>query len=117
MDVPGHHLPKRVISEEEAKMYSFYMIMNAKTKQFLDIRGQMAKDGTPIIQWNENGGRNQIWRLEEQGKRIYIIRSVLDRSLVLGVKECSLKEGTEIVAITSNYESENMWMVYGSVPR
>ena len=45
----------------------------------------------PIIQWGKNNGKNQIWRLEEQGKRIYLIRSALDKELLLGVKENSLK--------------------------
>ena len=71
---------------DEANGYGYYMIMNAKTRHYLDIKGELAKEGTPIIQWENHEGKNQIWRLEEQGKRTYLIRSALDPSLLLGVK-------------------------------
>lgn len=68
------------------------MIQNAKSGLYLDIKSESLKEGTPIIQYRSHKGKNQIWRLEEQGKRTYLIRSALDKELLLGVKENSIKE-------------------------
>ena len=62
------------------------MIMNAKNGLYLDIKGETSKEGAPVIHWENHQGKNQIWRLEEQGRRTYLIRSALDKDLLLGVK-------------------------------
>ncbi len=82
---------------DEVNGYSYYHIKNAKNGLVLDIKGNLAKTDVPIIQWSKNNGKNQVWRLEQQGKRTYLIRSALDKDLLLGVKENSLKQCAEIV--------------------
>lgn len=82
---------------DEVAGYGFYTIMNAKTGQYLDIKGESDKEGTPIIQYDYHQSKNQIWRLEPQGKRTYLIRSALNRDLLMGIKDNSLKEGAGLV--------------------
>lgn len=93
---------------------SYYEIFNAKTGYCLDIKGHSTKEGTPVIQWTSNHEKWQIWRLEEQGKRTYLIRSAYDRTLLLGVKDNSLKEEAEIV--TTKEETESFWVIHGNIP-
>ena len=61
-----------------------------------------------MIQWENNNGKNQIWRLEEQGKRVYLIRSAMDKNLLLGIKDNSLKEAAEVVTTSIETESQSM---------
>jgi len=57
----------------------------------LDIKGESKKSGTPIIQWKTTGSPNQLWKIEPQGKNIYLIRSAMDNNLLLSVKDNSLR--------------------------
>jgi hypothetical protein len=58
----------------------------------LDIKGMITKPGTYIVQNKATGdGKSQLWDIEYQGKNLYMIRSALDRELLLGVKDNSLK--------------------------
>ena len=100
---------------DELNGCGYYQIINAKTGLFLDIKGQSTKEGTPVIQWENNNGKNQIWRLEEQGKRVYLIRSAMDKNLLLGIKDNSLKEAAEVV--TTSIEAESFWMIYGNISK
>lgn len=99
---------------EEINGYSYYQISNAKSGLFLDIKGESNKEGANIIQWSSTVGKNQCWRLEEQGKRVYLLRSAMDKTLFLSVKDNSLKEAAEIV--TSKIETESFWIIDGNIP-
>lgn len=69
----------------------------------LDIKGESKKPGTVIIQWKPTGLLNQLWKIEYQGKNIYLIRSAMDSNLLLSVRDNSLKECADIV--TTNNEN------------
>lgn len=90
------------------------MIQNLKSELFLDIKGASKKEGAYVIQWKQTGERNQLWSIEEQGKRLYLIRSALDKNLLLGVQGNSLKEGSYIV--TTNSEADALWKIIGYIP-
>ena len=90
------------------------MIRNVRSKMYLDIEKSNKKEGAYIVQWKETGGKNQLWNIEEQGKRLYLIRSVLDKTLLLGVHGNSMKESAYIA--TTKSEADAMWKIIGHIP-
>ena len=91
------------------------MIQNLRSKLYLDILKESKKEGAYVIQWKETDGKNQLWDIEEQGKRVYLIRSALDKTLLLGVYGNSIKEGSYLA--TTNSEADAMWRIIGNVPK
>lgn len=92
-----------------------YRIQNLKTGMCLDIKGQSKKPGTPIIQWKNTGSINQLWKVQYQGKNIYLIRSAMDSTLFMSVKDNSLKECADIV--TTKDDGECFWRIVGYIPQ
>lgn len=74
-----------------------YTIENVKSGLVVDIQGASKKEGSSIIQWTNNDGANQRWFLENQGKDLYLIRSVLVPELFIGIKNNSPKECAELL--------------------
>lgn len=54
-----------------------YVIENVKSGLVIDIKEMSKKEGGAIIQYNNNEGTNQKWFIENQGKDLYLIRSVM----------------------------------------
>ncbi len=55
-------------------------IENLKSKLVLEIKGSHCKEGSFVTQGKkQENNKNQLWILEEQGKRLYLIRSVADK--------------------------------------
>ena len=55
-----------------------FQIMNQNSKKLLDVAGASLEDYAPINQFQNNGGRNQIWSLYLEGsplRRIYSLIS------------------------------------------
>ncbi|TWF96617.1 RICIN domain-containing protein [Kitasatospora viridis] len=50
-----------------------YQLVNANSGQLLDAANQGTAPGTPIIQWTNNGGANQQWRLTGTGDGYYTV--------------------------------------------
>ena len=96
------------------KVGQFYQIENLKTRMFLDVKGESKKPGAHIIQWKSTGALNQHWIIEYQGKNLYFIKSAMDESLFMTVKDNSLKECADIV--TTNHDEECYWKVMGYIP-
>lgn len=80
----------------------------------LDIKAESKKPGTPIIQWKPNGNINQLWKIEYQGKNIYMIRSAMDPRLYMCVNSNSLKECADVV--TTNDDNDCFWRIVGFIP-
>jgi hypothetical protein len=55
-----------------------------------------------------------LWKLEEQGKNTYLIRSLLDKDLLISVKDNSVKESALIV--TSKQDTNCFWIIHGNIP-
>jgi hypothetical protein len=67
-----------------------------------------------VIQWNATAAANQLWTVENQGNGNYLIRSVLEPSLVLGVIDNSVEDAGKI-AIVSNEDC--YWRFEGPGPK
>lgn len=81
----------------------------------LDICEGKKKSGTKIIQWEFNGGENQMWRPEPVGNGVYKFRSCLDSSLFLAIKKQSVDDGGD-VEICSEENPSIYWRVEGAQP-
>lgn len=90
---------------------NYYTIENVKSGLFIDISGGSKKEGAAIIQWPDNGGANQRWIIENQGKDLYLIRSQMVPELFIGVKNNSPKECAELV--TTKSEEFALWRILG----
>lgn len=75
-----------------------YIITNSASGKALEIYANQERDGTPIDQWDANGGVNQRWRLLKRPSsgRIYL-RSELDHRM-LDVSGGSSQPGTPAIS-------------------
>lgn len=92
-----------------------YQIENVKSGLVMDIKDASKKEGASIIQWGPNDGANQRWYIENQGKDLYLIRSVLNPDLLIGIKGNSPKECAELA--TTKSEEFALWRILGEFPK
>lgn len=68
-----------------------------KSKLYVDVKSGSNKEGASIIQFGLNNDPNQQWRIENQGKDLYLIRTCMEGNLCLGIKGNSTDLGAELV--------------------
>jgi hypothetical protein len=90
---------------------NFYQIENVKSGLVMDVKEASKKEGASIIQWDNYEAPNQRWLIENQGKDLYLIRSVLSPDLFIGIKNNSPKECAELV--TTKCEEFALWRILG----
>ena len=66
------------------KNHTFY-IKNAFSGQYLDVYDGIASDGTNVIQYTYNGGKNQQWYISENGDDTFTLHSGINSNYVLDV--------------------------------
>ncbi len=71
-------------------------ITSVASGQNVDVYGASTADGAPVIQWPDNGGRNQQWRFEAVGNGAFRIVSV-NSGKVLDVYGQSTADGAAII--------------------
>lgn len=81
----------KLVKQVDTKFGECFEIVNLRNGLSLDVKGESKKPGTPIIQYKSTKKDNQLWAIEYQGKNIYMIRSMMDKGLYLGVRDNSLK--------------------------
>ena len=72
------------------KSGSYYKISNLNSKLFL-TSSKKPSAGDPIKQEAKCDEYYQMWNLEYQGKNLYIIRSVKNPELMIGIKDHQIK--------------------------
>lgn len=77
---------QRWIFVKDSSEEGCYLIKSLRSGLCLDIKGESKKEGEYIIQWYENKGNNQKWKLENYGDSTYLIKSVMDPTLMLSIK-------------------------------
>jgi hypothetical protein len=77
----------------------------------MDIKEGSKKEGAPIIQWPNAEAPNQKWFIENQGKDLYLIRSVSAPDLFIGIKNNNPKECAELA--TTKSEEYALWRILG----
>jgi len=78
-----------------------YSIMSTGSGKYLDAAKARAADGTNIIQWTGNNGKNQRWRIVADGDG-YRICSVMDSSFVVDIANKSTTPGANVGLWSAN---------------
>ncbi|TKH41394.1 hypothetical protein C1I60_18565 [Paenibacillus terrae] len=86
-----------------------YKLVNRKSGLALDVNGASTTDGASIVQWNDNGGTNQQWKLEATGKGFYKLRNV-GSGLLLDVNQSSTQGGASLIQWQDNGNYNQQWM-------
>jgi hypothetical protein len=56
-----------------------------------------------------------MWSLEYQGKNLYVIRSAVNPSLMIGIENHTVKEETPII-LTTKFDF-SLWRIVGYIPK
>lgn len=94
-----------------------WTIQNLKSSMLLDASGAKADDGTNVIQWPDNSGANQRWRLSETGESVSIDGY---ECLVVTLGSYVTEDGTSYMldvdhAMTTNKSNVQIWHANGTV--
>ena len=77
-------------------------IQNCRSKKYLDVLNAQGVSGTNVQQWQGNGSSAQRWRVDYVGGGSFVIRSVLNETLVLDVSGGAFGDGANIQIYNSN---------------
>ncbi|MFF3608367.1 RICIN domain-containing protein [Streptomyces sp. NPDC002463] len=87
-----------------------YKIVNANSGQLLDASGGQTADGTPAIQWPDNGGTNQQWTLARNGDGYYTVTGAAGLK-PLTVPQATTWPGTQLGIWSTNGGPEQQWVI------
>jgi hypothetical protein len=87
-----------------------YKLVNANSGKLMDAFGGGTADGTPIIQWGDNGGTNQQWRLNPTGDGYYTITGVASGK-ALDLPAAGTLPGTQLDLATPTGAGNQQWLV------
>lgn len=87
-----------------------YRIVNRHSGKCIDIEGRNTENGANILQWQNNGGDNQLWMLEQNDDGSFIISNVLSNK-ALDVDGWSVENGGNIhVWEYGNQDNQKWWL-------
>ncbi|MGV9271253.1 RICIN domain-containing protein [Kitasatospora sp. NPDC003701] len=87
-----------------------YTLVNADSGKVLDAYGRGTADGTPVVQWDGNGGANQQWRLAAAGNGYYTVTGV-GSGKELAVADDSVVPGARLDLRTGDGSTGRQWLV------
>ncbi len=87
-----------------------YKIVNAHSGQALDASGGQTADGTPVIQWPDNGGSHQQWTLARNGDGYYTVTGAASLK-PLTVPGATTWPGTQLGLWSTNGGPEQQWVI------
>ncbi|WP_254878458.1 RICIN domain-containing protein [Streptomyces sp. NA04227] len=87
-----------------------YKLVNAHTGKVLDASGGGTADGTPVVQWDDNGGANQRWRLTPAGDGYYTVTGAASGK-VLDVPGNTPVPGTPLHLWQGNGGTGQQWQI------
>ncbi|MGF1428105.1 RICIN domain-containing protein [Kitasatospora sp. LaBMicrA B282] len=87
-----------------------YQLVNGNSQQLLDAANQGTAAGTPIIQWPDDGGANQQWRLTGTGDGYYTITGV-GSGKALEVPAAAPMPGLQLDLGTPTGAADQQWRV------
>ncbi|MDQ4132284.1 MAG: RICIN domain-containing protein [Actinomycetota bacterium] len=92
-------------------------VVNANSAKLLDVRGASNDNGAQVIQWNNNGGANQIWTFKPVGPpvggtlQLYLIQSQHSKK-VLDVQGSSKNDTAPVVQNDWSGAISQLWVVF-----
>lgn len=87
-----------------------YRIVSRKSGKCLDIEGGKTSAGANVLQWDNNGGTNQMWYIVSNSDGSYTLKSVLSNK-VLDVEDNSTKNGGNVIVWNSNNQDNQKWWI------
>lgn len=85
-----------ILKNRMSTVHTYYKIRNKNSNQVADVWNCSIMDGVRIIQWDSNGGDNQLWQFIDNGFGYYKIKGKQSGKL-LTVYSGSMADGAEIV--------------------
>ncbi|MGW2547097.1 RICIN domain-containing protein, partial [Kitasatospora sp. NPDC001574] len=87
-----------------------YTVVNANSGKVLDAYARGTADGTPVVQWDGNGGANQQWRLTPAEGGYYTVTGVASGK-ALAVSGGSVVPGAPLDLRTGDGGTGQQWLV------
>ncbi|MGW0884575.1 RICIN domain-containing protein [Streptomyces sp. NPDC002671] len=107
---PVQYANFRVTPGTETDLSGTYKIVNANSGQLLDASGGGTTDGTPIIQWPDNGGANQQWTLARNADGYYSVTGVGSLK-ALDIPSATTWPGTQLDLRSANGGTSQQWVI------
>jgi hypothetical protein len=83
-------------------------LVNASSQQVLDDPDYSSQDGTPMDQWDYNGGTNQLWELNPLPDGNYLIQNQFNQK-VLDDPASSTADGTHVIQYQPDGGANQEW--------
>lgn len=97
-----------VVPNFDPRTKPFYQIVNVETGKLLSIENASFNDSAQVQQYEDNGSKDHVWRLEEDGYNLYRIRSYYSNN-VLGVDGESKVDSALIKVAIENGTPDHVW--------
>ncbi|WP_336772896.1 RICIN domain-containing protein [Paenibacillus sp. MMO-58] len=88
---------------------AIYKIVNKNSGMVMDVNGASTANGASVIQYTDNGGNNQRWKLVSAGNGYYKIQNV-NSGLLLDVNQGSTTGGTALIQYQDNNGNNQQWL-------
>ncbi len=100
---------KDTSKDYNGKKFSFTTLLD--TNQAIDISGGITLNNQSTILYKNGNRKNQLWYAEYFKDGYYTIRSVLNKKVVLTIRDNSKEEGAEIVVYPYNGGTNQHWRI------
>ncbi|TCM99566.1 O-glycosyl hydrolase [Paenibacillus sp. BK033] len=88
---------------------AIYKIVNKNSGLVMDVNGASTSNGASVVQYTDNGGSNQRWKLVSAGNGYYKIQNV-NSGLLLDVNQSSTTGGTALIQYQDNGGYNQQWL-------
>lgn len=88
---------------------AIYKLVNKNSGLVMDVNGASTANSASVIQYTDNGGNNQRWKLVSAGNGYYKIQNV-NSGLLLDVNQSSTTGGTALIQYQDNGGYNQQWL-------
>ncbi len=98
------------VNAQTVNSESIYKIRNQCSNRLLDVAGANRQNGARVIQWNENGGRNQLWKFVMTDSGYYKLIAQHSQK-VLDVSGAQTIDGSNVIQWTYGGRANQQWRI------
>ncbi|MFE5300785.1 RICIN domain-containing protein [Streptomyces sp. NPDC056632] len=107
---PVQYANFRVAPGSASDLSGTYKLVNANSGQLLDASGGQTSDGTPVLQWPDNGATNQQWTLARNADGYYTVTGVGSLK-PLSVPDATTWPGAQLVLRSAQGGADQQWVI------
>jgi O-glycosyl hydrolase len=96
------------VAKQSIDSTAYYRIVNKNSGKVLDVSNASLQSGTKVIQWSNNGGYNQHWRIEPVNGGYYKLTN-RNSGFVLDLEQGSLLTGASLIQWPWNGGANQQW--------